>query len=399
MAFSGQKAFTYQSNGHTWCGNMVWLEYDRLPSKRRLRAEGRQQKANYYATCDKEPNGAAFLTLDRSLVSQKLHSLAVAMARQLGASAFGEFELPGGRTWVVATDSDGKMLPGSDQTYSGGELAALKSTLAGITFTKTIAASEQKTTPADEDVEDWFRKLEPAPLILRPVSLSKLYGRLAAGAGLGVVVLTGVKFYERHEANVARIAAIELAARRAKPVMASSGPAELVEACMQAVPGSPYHNGWALAGWVCNEAGLNVTWLRAGGTLADAPVSTGLPANNGNIIEQHIPVQARPGRHEQPVEGDPVREFVGLLQRAGVAVTTSSGTTTVRGPRGPQSTHVFSVKFSWPTDPRAIPWDRYAWLSAVNLHQTVLTPALAAGPAGTEIVATFAVAASQGQTR
>lgn len=368
-------------NGMMWCADMVWRDYGTRPSGATLRAEGRHAHATHYARYPGRPQSAAFITISRGHAGGGLNSLAIATAAVLGPLSYAEFDMGGGALWVVATDEDGELLPGSDQFYDGETISTLREALAGQTYTS-------KHSIAETDLESWFARLSPAPITLRPVSLRTLYILLATSGLIGLVALTGWGVYSAREAERLAREAREAALRNIKPTVAPSGPAEIIAACMEAIaPIRPHSHGWALTSLQCDQGGLNTRWIRAGGTLLDAP--PGQVSSNADTDDLPTAIHPHPGRAGTPQQGDPIRLFVGMLQAAGISPAITSGKTQATGTTA-QSVQFISVRFPWHADPRAIAWNSFPRLDRVSLRRTLMTPTLGAVSDGYDITAIFA---------
>jgi hypothetical protein len=366
-------------NGLMWCAGMVWRDYGKHPSAARLRSDGRLEHATHYARYPGRPQSAAFLTISSTHAKSGINSLAIATATCLGPLAYAEFDMGGGDLWVIATDEDGELLPGSDQFYDNDTLANLRDTLEGQPFTTS-------QTIAEADLQDWFRRVSSAPVALHPVSLHTRYALLAAAAVLGLAGVAGWELYSAHEAErLAREAreASEAALRNRTPPVPPSGPSEIVAACMQAINQlSPLSHGWALASLQCEQGGLGTRWTRVGGSLLDAPA--GQLSDNADSMDLSVAVHPRAGRAGTPREGDPVRLFVGMLQRAGITPAVGDGKADVPGVR------LIAVRFPWHADPRAIDWNSFPRLAQVTLRRAVLTKDLQTSGEGYDITAVFA---------
>lgn len=366
-------------NGLTWCAGMVWRDYGKRPSASRLRSDGRLEHATHYARYPGRPQSAAFIAISSAHAKSRINSLAIATATCLGPLAYVEFDMGGGDLWVIATDEDGELLPGSDQFYDSDTLANLRETLGGQPFTT-------RQTIAETDLQDWFARLSPAPVALHPVSLHTFYALLAAAVALGFVGMAGWELYSAHEAErLAREAreASEAALRNRTPPIPPSGPSEIVMACMQAINQlSPLSHGWALASLQCDQGALGTRWIRVGGSLLDAP--GGQLADNADSTDLTQPLHPRAGRTGTLREGDPIHLFVGMLQQAGITPAIGEGKADVTGVR------LIAVRFPWHADPRAIDWNSYPRLAEVSLHRTVMTKDLQTSTDGYDITAVFA---------
>lgn len=368
-------------NGSIWVADMIWRDYGERPSAHRLRADGRAAHASHYARYPQRSHSAAFITISRAHARRGLNSLAIATAAALKAQAYAEFDMGGGDLWVIATDQDGELLPGSDQFYDSDTIENLRKTLAGVPFTS-------REVIAEADLEKWFARLDPAPVTLHPVSLGAIYATLVAIGLIGGGAAFAWTLYSAHEAERLAREARE-AARQAKvaPVIPASGPTEIVTACMQAISEQkPFRHGWALQSLQCDQTGLNTHWTRVGGTLSDAPA--GHIADNADGTEFTAAIHPLPGRAGKPREGDPIRLFVGFLQKAGVSPVISQG-------KAPTVTanvvRFISVRFLWTTNPLAIDWNSYAHLSQVTLRRTVMSQTLESSDNGYDVTAVFAV--------
>lgn len=366
-------------NGLIWCAGMVWRDYGKRPSTARLRSDGRREHATHYARYPGHPQSAAFLTISRAHAKSGINCLAIATANCLGPLAYAEFDMGGGDLWVIATDEDGELLPGSDQFYDNDTLANLRDTLGGQPFTR-------RQTIAEANLQDWFRQLSPTPVGLNPVSLHARYALIAAAAALTLVGALGWELYSAHEAErLAREAreASEAALRNRTPPVPPSGPSEIVAACMQVINQlGPLSHGWALASLQCELDGLSTRWTRVGGSLLDAPA--GQLADNGDSMDLSIAIHPQAGRAGALREGDPIRLFAGMLQRAGI--TPSIGD----GKAGISDVRLIAVRFPWHADPRAIDWNSFPRLAQVTLRRTVLTRDLQTSNDGYDITAVFA---------
>lgn len=375
--------FAIEAGGQTWCGEMSWRHYSSVPMAFRLRAEGRRLGVDYFARCRMAKGAVAFLSLDGIPARRGLNSLAIAMSRALEPSTYAEFDLGASQTWLVATDKDRRLLPGSDKIYTSEELASERETLSGVPFAHRLTVPE-------ENLPAYLAKLEPAPLRLSSVSLARFYRRTAIVLGSAGAAYAGVTLYHHHLAELARRAAEEEARRNLKPAVEASGPAEWMDACLDASSLPALSHGWALTSWACEGTAVRVNWRRAGGQLADAP--PGSLADNGNGEIQTIAFSPRPGMREQPEQGDPVRTFISMLQRAGIRSTVSSARVAAPGQDSRQGVTVISVQFLWPADPRDIPWDRYARLQILHVGRTMLGTDLSAHDLSYSIRVAFAAA-------
>lgn len=139
-------------HGKLWVAGMVWRDYGTRPGGAKLRAEGRLAHATHYARYPGRPQSAAFITISRTYARGGLNSLAIATAAVLGPLTYAEFEMGGGDLWVIATDEDGELLPGSDQFYDGETIVTLREALDGQSYTS-------RQTIAEADLEAWFSRL------------------------------------------------------------------------------------------------------------------------------------------------------------------------------------------------------------------------------------------------
>ncbi|MBO1326273.1 type 4b pilus protein PilO2 [Acetobacter sp. TBRC 12305] len=375
--------FAIEAGGLTWCGEMIWRQYRTVPARFRLRAEGRRLGTEYVARCRIVPRAVAFVSLDGIPARRGLNSLAIAMAQLLGPSVYAEFDLGASQTWLVATGKDGCLLPGSDKIYTSEDMATERETLSGVPFDQRLAIPE-------ENLSAYLAQLQPAPLRLSPVSLAGFYRRAALVLGGAGAVYAGVSLYHHHLAELTRLAALEAARRNAKPRIEESGPAEWLDACLDAAALPSLSNGWAMASWACEGTALRVNWRRAGGQISDAP--PGSLADNGNGDIQTVAFSPRPGRHELPEQGDPVRSFISMLQRAGIRATVGSSRVAAPGQDSRQGVTVISVQFTWPADPRDITWDRYARLQIARVARTVIATDLSSHDLSYSIRVAFAAA-------
>lgn len=369
-------------NGQMWCADMVWRDYGTRPGGAKLRAEGRLAHATHYVRYPGRPQSAAFITISRNHARGSLNSLAIATAAVLGPLAYAEFDMGGGDLWVIATDDDGELLPGSDQFYNAETIVTLREALTGQSYTS-------RHQIAEHELEAWFSRLANAPITLHPVSLRTFYTVLAAIAVIGLISAIGWSLYSAREAERLAREAREAALRNAKPSVVPSGPAEIIAACMQAItPIRPHSHGWALASLQCDQGGLNTRWIRVGGTLLDAP--PGHISSNADTDDLSTILHPRTGRAGTPQQGDPIRLFVGMLQTAGVSPAITIGKAQTTGATA-QSVQIISVRFPWYADPRAIAWNSFPRLDQVRLRRTLLTPNLGAATDGYDITATFAI--------
>lgn len=366
-------------NGLMWCAGMVWRDYGKHPSAARLRSDGRRQHATHYARYPGRPQSAAFIAISRNHAKSGINSLAIATATCLGPLAYVEFDMGGGDLWVIATDKDGELLPGSDQFYDNDTIANLRETLGGQPFTI-------RQSIAEVDLQDWFTCLNPAPITLHPVSLHTFFALLAAAAVLGLAGVTGWELYSAHEAERRARAAREAedaALRNRPPPVPPSGPSEIVAACMQAINQlNPLSHGWALATLQCDQNQLSTRWTRVGGSLLDAPA--GQLSDNADSMDLSIEIHPSAGRTGIPQEGNPIHLFVGMLQQAGITPAVGDGKANANGVR------LIAVRFLWQADPRAIDWNSYPRLAQVSLRRTVMAKDLQASTAGYDITAVFA---------
>lgn len=361
-------AFLLRSHGKQWVGDISWRIYAPVPSGRGLRAEAHRLGAIWIGRCDGFRNGVGYLTLTKQEARGELHSLAVAMAAELGKNMYVEFDIGGGQLWLVATDTEGRLLPGSDKVYTTESIESARENLSGFPFS-------DKLSIAETDLESYVSRLKPARLRLSPVSRTVFYGRVAIGLGLVAVSYGGLTIYQAHEAEQKRLAAIRELAKNAPVAVAPSGPAEWVDACLGAVPASYFHNGWVLSSWSCEGRLLSATWENSGGVLLDAPA--GVLANSGRTVIQSIGFTPAPGFHEKPVPGDPIRQLLSAVRRLGAQAAVSTGRYTP--PAGTtHHTHemlsVVSVQFDLPVSPHAaLAWDQYARLEIRKLSRTLLS--------------------------
>lgn len=385
-------AFQLRSHGKQWIGDISWRIYAPVPSGRGLRAEAHRLGAVWIGRCDGFRNGVGYLTLTKKEARGELHSLAVAMAAELGKNMYVEFDIGGGQLWLVATDSEGRLLPGSDKVYTAESIESARENLSGFPFT-------QKLSVAETDLESYVSRLKPARLRLAPVSRAVFYGRVAIGLGLVAVGYGGLTIYQAHVVEQKRLAAIRELAKNAPVAVAPSGAAEWVDACLGAVPTSYFHKGWVLSSWSCEGQILSATWENSGGVLLDAPA--GVLANSGRTVIQSIGFSPVPGFREKAMSGDPIRQLLSAVRRLGAqaAISTSRYTPTGGTTRHTHETlSVVSVQFDLPVSPHAaLPWDQYARLSVRKLSRALLTKDMAPKPVGYSVSVAFVASDAGGK--
>jgi Pilin accessory protein (PilO) len=376
-------AFTIRSQNKVWVGDVRWRVYEHPPSARRLRADGRRLSARYFGRCTAAPDSVAFLDLDAKIAKKELHSLAVSMAAHFGPATYAECDIGGDQIWLVATDAGGRLLPGSDGIYTPASIRSEKQTLSGFAFRQSLTIDEVQ-------LESIIGALNPAPLTLRSVSLGALYKRLSVAGSVAALVYLGHGAYERHRAALAQRAADDAARRNVKPAVEPSGPSEWVAACLSSASVQPLRAGWALASWSCEGGRLRLTWERHGGVLEDAP--PGVIADSGNGVEQSLPLQPMAGHAGKPDEGDPIRDFLTLLQNAGIKPAIATSRRILPGIGRRQVINVVTLQFQWPSDPRLIDWNRFARLEIASMDRTLFAKDMTNQNTAFGIKATFAVA-------
>lgn len=147
-------------------------------------------------------------------------------------------------------------------------------------------------------------------------------------------------------------------------------PSAWVRACVSAVPSTAFHRGWVAAGVLCSDDKTTVSWARRGGSLSDAP--PGDVTNNGNIVDDALPLIVAPGHPDERENTLEERDLFGFLQAAGAPaqINRSPVTLMVGNRRMPMTTT--SATFAWPGDPMGVPWDQFKGLRIIEMKRAYL---------------------------
>lgn len=346
-----------QTRDHRWCLDASWISYARRPGSTQLRARARSLRATHYLVIPGRPALVGFFTFKDGSKRKSLTPAAFAAARLLGPDAYAEYEPEPGRIWIVATDQNGNLTPFADTCISASDRDAFEARL-----DPRLLARKQRF---DIDrVDEQFAAFDPEPFPLREVSSRR--GLAIAGGALLLTLMGAFGAYAWHVHSV-QIAAKELEKtlreearlkRLADARITVVTPDHWLSACLSTAKEVPlFIKGWAQAEWTCHETTLSVTWIRAGGTLANAP--TGKYSDQGDLIVQTLPFQPERTRPQTPVPMDSKRALLALLQRSGVQAQIHSTVPLSQGPASPppQNIPTATAQFAWPTDPRSTSWD------------------------------------------
>jgi hypothetical protein len=297
-----------------------------------------------------------FFTFKDGSKRKSLTPAAFAAARLLGPDAYAEYEPEPGRIWIVATDQNGKLTPFADTCISASEREAFEARL-----DPALVARKQRF---DIDrVDEQFAEFDPESFPLREVSSRR--GMAIAGGVLLLCISATFGAYTWHVHNI-RLAAERVEAtlrenarlrRLAEARVTTVTPDHWINACLTTAKAVPlFTAGWAQAEWTCRDTSVNVTWIRAGGTLANAP--PGKYSDQGDTIIQSLPFEPERTRPQPPAPMDSERVLLALLQRSGVQAQIHTTIPSSQGP-APISPSVppLTAQFVWPTDPRSTSWD------------------------------------------
>ncbi|AAW59691.1 MULTISPECIES: type 4b pilus protein PilO2 [Gluconobacter] len=368
-----------QTRDHRWCLDASWISYARRPAASELRARARSIRATHYLVVPGRPALVGFFAFRDGSKRKSLIPAALAAARTLGPDAYAEYEPEPGRLWIVATDHLGNLTPFADSCISASEQEAFEARL-----DPSLVARKQRFDI--DQVDEKFAQFEPESYPLREVSSRRSLfigaGIVACGVGIGLSLYT----WHLHNIRLAadRVQQMRVESDRLKRLanaqVTTVTPDHWINACLKTAKAVPlFAAGWAQMEWVCNSTGVEITWLRAGGTLADAP--PGKYTDQGDLIVQTLPMEperTRPQAHA-PVDGK--RLLLALLQQSGVKAQIH---TTVVLDQDPKQAHgpppAASAQFIWPTDPRSTSWDAIPGLQFIELrHKTGLQLSSAAG--------------------
>jgi len=376
-------AFFIRGDRRIWCGDLWWRAYERRPSVLTLRREALSLGAHYTVRSRALPGLIGFLAAEKLDPREPFHSLMVAIAEKYGPRYYGEYEVGIDQIWVIATDDEGRPLPGSDGVYSEEAVEAVRTGFEGFVFERRDLLSIEQFEALQADLPD-------APLVVRSISLRPYYLAGALALALLLVAGEGLHLYRLHQTEVARQLAREALLRSQQRLARAQAPREIppgewVDACIAAVPEATFVHGWVMAQLVCHDDTLLVTWTRRGGALSDAP--SGDIVRNGEAVESPIPLRYAPSRSmpADPAFGE--RALFGILQTAGVASQINRTTITLMvGNRKVPTLNTHAV-FNWPGTPRDLPWDRFSGLRVIEMKRTVLADQ--ASPGGWQFRVTF----------
>ncbi|MBB2199504.1 type 4b pilus protein PilO2 [Gluconacetobacter sp. 1c LMG 22058] len=365
-------AFFIRAEHRIWCGDLRWRTYERRPSLFALRSEALALGANYTVRSPLFPGAIGFLVAEQLDLKESFHSLMLAVASTFGPRYYGEYEVGLDQFWVVATDDTGRPLPGSDTIYRDETIAAVRSGFEGFTF-------ERRDILSRAEFETLQANLPDAPLSIRSTSLRSVYLAAAATLALALGVTEGTHVYHKHQQELVRARARKaMLDRPTKPKPAAEAPSApptiqpsaWVRACVSAVPSTAFHRGWVVAGVLCSDDKTTVSWARRGGSLSDAP--PGDVTNNGNIVDDALPLIVAPGHPDERENTLEERDLFGFLQAAGAPaqINRSPVTLMVGNRRMPMTTT--SATFAWPGDPMGVPWDQFKGLRIIEMKRAYL---------------------------
>lgn len=364
-----------RTRDHQWCLDASWSAYGRRPPAREIHARARAIGATNYIIVPGNPVMVGFFTFADGSRRKSLSPAAIAAARHLGPNAYAEYEPEPGKVWIVATGPDGLLAPFADTLISADDREAFEQRL-----DPAMIARRQRFDL--DKVEDEFATFAPISFPLREVSSRRTMVVLGAAAAILSLGALGADAWHVHNVHVAaaerkKMMEQEAARRRlAEERRTVVAPDDWLAACMNTAKATPlFVDGWELQDWTCHEQTIDLTWTRAGGTLAQAPA--GKYDDQGNVIRQVMALQPKRTRPTPAPKGDARRMLLALLQRVGVQsqlhaapVAVSPGQPVV--PSGVLAST--SAIFTWPTDPRSTQWGLIPTLHFIQLHhETGLT--------------------------
>lgn len=370
-----------RTRDHQWCLDASWSTYTRRPPAREIHARAQAMGATHYIIVPGSPVLVGFFTFADRSRRKSLSPAAIAAARHLGPNAYAEYEPEPGKVWIVATGPDGLLTPFADTLISAADREAFEQRL-------DPAVIERRQRFDLDRVEEEFAAFAPTSFRLREVSSRRTMLVLGAAAiilGLGAL---GGDAWHVHNVNLAaaerkKTMEQEAARRRvAEERRTVVAPDDWLAACMSTAKATPlFWGGWELQEWTCHENTIDLTWTRAGGTLAQAPA--GKYDDQGNVIHQVKALQPRRTRPTPVPQGDALRMLLALLQQVGVQSQLHAANVAANSGQPLASSGGLTSKsavFTWPTDPRSTQWDRIPTLHFVQLHhETGLTRDFSSG--------------------
>ncbi|GBQ91204.1 type 4b pilus protein PilO2 [Asaia krungthepensis] len=374
----------FRANDTEWVVGATWMTTRNQPGASALRQRARASRATHYVVMKSTPLALGFFDLAAMLTSEsgkrlafkRGNPLAPLMARALGADVFAQISLPDGSIWVIATDHDAMLLPGTDRIVASGDIDAFVERFEMGRF------SERRLIDG-HGLDTILATLKPETVKFHEVSLQAQWKpAIAAGAAL-LLAYEGHHLWRAHIERLRDEQAQREAAARQNIIAETAlrnapiPPSEWVEGCMDGVLHQPvFHEGWIQTSWQCADKTLTLEWLRSGGTLADAPV--GAMSANGDRISQTVPLIFHRPAMRRHTKGDGTKQLVSWLQTLGIRpkVTLSQIKTAGMPVPGQPASIATGVSWVFPTDPRNAFWDDVSGLSIQSLsHLTGAAPA------------------------
>jgi len=363
--------FDLTTNDTKWTLGATWISARHRPAKRVLRKQARDVAATHYAVVGRDPVEIGFFSFGADADRKAVYPMAIGAAAKLGPDVYAEIEFEPGRFWIIGVMSDGRLAPFADTIIRGDDREAFRARLPS-------AFLENRVEIGLDDVDAFVQDLSPVAVPVSGASNAREMRRAVVCAAAVLALAGGAAAWHRHQLDVAHqkalTAARELARRqRAAALIPTTAPPDAwLAACLDGVDGlQMFRSGWIVKSWVCRNSGLSLSWVRAGGTLADAP--PGDFGSHPDQIEQTIPLTFSMRRTTQPTAPDGLRQLLAVLQALEVQpqIARSAVQTGLPPPIG--SAPTMTVGFTWPTDPRLQQWDSVAGMTFREMrHDTGL---------------------------
>jgi len=351
-----------KAENHEWYLDARWIAFRKRPSRRMLLNRARKIGATHYVLDQGPVWLVGFYTFDENVRMKALTPAALSVAKYLGANIYAVIEPVPGKFWVVATDSQGVLKPFADTVLSADDLERFEAR-----FDPEIL--ERRVTIDLSGIDPLLSRLEPQSLKLVAIKTPRTLILLGLLTGLLACAGGCAWLWHQHERN---LLAADLAEQRRKQILDEHmkearltvvTPDDWITACMQAEKNSPlYHAGWLAQEWACENDTFRVVWIRAGGTLADAP--QGQADGKGDRIVSTVGIEPRRVHPVHVSTRGAARLLQAKLQASGVEADLHPDTTRP-GSVGPAAS---SIQFDWPTDPRTTSWNAIPGLQIISLR-------------------------------
>lgn len=282
-----------------WLAGMTWSSFEDAPSKDELKEDAQRLGASWACVrIGESAVQAGFCApLDDAKQPSKLYSLAAMLADSREQPWLGIFKIDEGVWWYIAVRDGHAILPDGDVIGGEAEIHAARERHSGYTDWKYIEGDISL-------LQEFIKDIDAKPTPVRSLAGGNLPTIPLMASGFFLVAVLGggywwwhLKQQEQEQERVvamakmrAQLLAGQTVVAAPSPLLTTPQPNDWLAACGNIILAQPLsQNGWALNEVSCDQASVNISWVRKdGATVANKPQGNLSP--QGDLVGQMIPL-------------------------------------------------------------------------------------------------------------